>query len=78
MTSRHEGSPVYYEVHDQRTFELLELAKQLISATLAEGQMLLLITRMTVMISAGLGTFTIAGLLLPSSAFLATPTRGAL
>jgi hydrogenase-4 component F len=37
-----------------------------------------LITRMTVVFSAGLATLTIAGLLLPGSAFIATLTRGAL
>jgi ArsR family transcriptional regulator len=41
VESRRDGTSVYYRVKDRRTLELLELAKQIISANLAEGQALL-------------------------------------
>jgi DNA-binding transcriptional ArsR family regulator len=41
VESRRDGTSVYYRVKDLRTLELLELAKQIISANLAEGQALL-------------------------------------
>lgn len=41
VESRRDGTSVYYRVKDRRTLELLELAKGIISANLAEGQALL-------------------------------------
>ncbi len=41
VESRRDGTSVYYRVKDRRTLELLELAKRIISANLAEGQALL-------------------------------------
>lgn len=41
VESRREGTSVYYRVKDARTLELLELAKAIIVANLAEGQALL-------------------------------------
>jgi DNA-binding transcriptional ArsR family regulator len=41
VESRRDGTSVYYRVKDRRTLELLELAKQIISTNLAEGQALL-------------------------------------
>ena len=41
VESRREGTSVYYRVKDPRTLELLELAKAIIAANLAEGQALL-------------------------------------
>ena len=41
VEGRREGTSVYYRVKDQRTLELLELAKSIISANLEEGQLLL-------------------------------------
>ena len=41
VESRREGTSVYYRVKDRRTLKLLELAKQIISTNLAEGQTLL-------------------------------------
>lgn len=41
VASRRDGTSVYYRVKDRRTLKLLELAKQIISANLAEGQALL-------------------------------------
>src|SRR3954471_11996072 len=41
VEGRREGTSVYYRVKDQRTLELLELAKAIISANLEEGQLLL-------------------------------------
>ena len=38
VVSRKEGTSVYYRVKDPRTLELLELAKEIISATLEESQ----------------------------------------
>jgi DNA-binding transcriptional ArsR family regulator len=41
VESRRDGTSVYYRVKDRRTLELLELAKEIISTNLAEGQALL-------------------------------------
>jgi DNA-binding transcriptional ArsR family regulator len=41
VTSRREGTSVYYRVKDARTLELLELAKAVITAGLEEHQALL-------------------------------------
>jgi DNA-binding transcriptional ArsR family regulator len=41
VEGRREGTSVYYRVKDRRTLELLELAKSIISANLADGQALL-------------------------------------
>jgi DNA-binding transcriptional ArsR family regulator len=41
VETRREGTNVYYRVKDPRTLELLELAKAIIAANLAEGQALL-------------------------------------
>jgi DNA-binding transcriptional ArsR family regulator len=41
VASRKEGTSVYYRVKDPRTLELLELAKEVISAALEENRLLL-------------------------------------
>jgi DNA-binding transcriptional ArsR family regulator len=41
VTSRREGTSVYYRVADPRTLELLELAKEIIAATLEHNVTLL-------------------------------------
>jgi DNA-binding transcriptional ArsR family regulator len=41
VTSRREGTSVYYRVADPRTLELLELAKEIIAATLEHNMTLL-------------------------------------
>jgi DNA-binding transcriptional ArsR family regulator len=41
VESRREGTSVFYRVKNRRTLELLELAKEIISANLADGQALL-------------------------------------
>jgi DNA-binding transcriptional ArsR family regulator len=41
VASRKEGTSVYYRVKDARTLELLELAKEIISAALEENRLLL-------------------------------------
>jgi ArsR family transcriptional regulator len=41
VEGRKEGTSVYYRVKDSRTFELLELAKEIISAALEENRALL-------------------------------------
>ncbi len=41
VTSRKEGTSVYYRVADPRTLELLELAKQIIATTLEHNMTLL-------------------------------------
>jgi DNA-binding transcriptional ArsR family regulator len=41
VASRREGTSVYYRVADTRTLELLELAKQIIAATLEHNMTLL-------------------------------------
>ncbi len=41
VVSRKEGTSVYYRVADPRTLELLELAKQIIAATLEHNMALL-------------------------------------
>jgi ArsR family transcriptional regulator len=41
VVGRKEGTSVYYRVKDQRTLELLELAKAIISSTLEENRALL-------------------------------------
>ncbi len=41
VVSRKEGTSVYYRVKDGRTLELLELAKEIISSSLAESRVLL-------------------------------------
>src|ERR1035437_458847 len=41
VASRKEGTSVYYRVKDARTLELLELAKEIISAALEENRVLL-------------------------------------
>ena len=41
LESRKEGTSVFYRVKDPRTLELLELAKQIIAATLEDNQALL-------------------------------------
>jgi DNA-binding transcriptional ArsR family regulator len=41
LDSRKEGTSVYYRVKDPRTFQLLEVARQLLSAQFAETQALL-------------------------------------
>jgi len=41
VASRKEGTSVYYRVKDARTLELLELAKEIISAGLEENRVLL-------------------------------------
>jgi len=41
VVSRREGTSVYYRIKDPRTLELLELAKGIILATLAENRSLL-------------------------------------
>ncbi len=41
LESRREGTSVYYSVRDPRVFELLETARQILSASLADRQSLL-------------------------------------
>ncbi|MHB8693121.1 MAG: ArsR/SmtB family transcription factor [Solirubrobacteraceae bacterium] len=41
VSSRREGTSVYYRLKDERTLELLQLAKEIISANLEENHMLL-------------------------------------
>jgi DNA-binding transcriptional ArsR family regulator len=41
VASRKEGTSVFYRVKDARTLELLELAKEIISAALEENRVLL-------------------------------------
>ena len=41
MTSRREGTSVYYRVSDPRTLQLLELARAIIASTLEQNQALL-------------------------------------
>jgi len=41
LKSRKEGTSVYYRVHDPRTFQLLEIARQIITSHLSETQTLL-------------------------------------
>jgi ArsR family transcriptional regulator len=41
VTTRREGTSVYYRVKDQRTLELLELAKAIITAGLEDNRALL-------------------------------------
>ncbi len=41
LVSRKEGTSVYYRVKDVRTLELLELAKEIISSSLAQNRALL-------------------------------------
>lgn len=41
VTSRREGTSVYYRVADPRTLELLELAKEIIASTLEHNMTLL-------------------------------------
>ena len=41
VASRKQGTSVYYRVRDPRTLELLELAKEIISAALEENRVLL-------------------------------------
>lgn len=41
VASRREGTSVYYSVKDARTLMLLEMAKEIISANLVDGQALL-------------------------------------
>lgn len=41
VTSRREGTSVYYRVSDPRTLQLLELAREIIAATLEQNQALL-------------------------------------
>jgi DNA-binding transcriptional ArsR family regulator len=41
VASRKQGTSVYYRVKDARTLELLELAKEIISAALEENRLLL-------------------------------------
>lgn len=41
LESRREGTNVYYRVKDPRTFQLLEVARQILTTNLAESQQLL-------------------------------------
>jgi ArsR family transcriptional regulator len=41
VESRRDGTSVYYRVRDPRTFQLLELARQILTSGLAEAQALL-------------------------------------
>jgi DNA-binding transcriptional ArsR family regulator len=41
LESRREGTSVYYRVKDPRTFQLLEVARQILTTTLTESQDLL-------------------------------------
>jgi ArsR family transcriptional regulator len=41
VVSRREGTSVYYRVKDPRTFQLLEVARQIITSNLSETQALL-------------------------------------
>jgi DNA-binding transcriptional ArsR family regulator len=41
LESRREGTNVYYRVKDPRTFQLLEVARQILTTNLAESQELL-------------------------------------
>jgi DNA-binding transcriptional ArsR family regulator len=41
LESRREGTSVYYRVHDPRLFQLLEVARQILSSNLADTQALL-------------------------------------
>ncbi len=41
LQSRKEGSTVYYSVTDRRIFDLLEVAKAILTSTLAESRQLL-------------------------------------
>jgi DNA-binding transcriptional ArsR family regulator len=41
LDSRREGTSVYYSVRDPRMFQLLEVARQILGATLADRQSLL-------------------------------------
>ena len=41
VASRKEGTSVYYRLKDARTLELLELAKEIISSSLAESRALI-------------------------------------
>jgi DNA-binding transcriptional ArsR family regulator len=41
LESRREGTSVYYRVKDPRTFQLLEVARQILTTTLSESQELL-------------------------------------
>jgi ArsR family transcriptional regulator len=41
VASRREGTSVYYRVSDQRTLQLLELARAIIASTLEQNQALL-------------------------------------
>jgi DNA-binding transcriptional ArsR family regulator len=41
LESRREGTSVYYRVKDPRTFQLLEVARQILTTTLTESQHLL-------------------------------------
>jgi DNA-binding transcriptional ArsR family regulator len=41
VASRKEGTSVYYRVKDARTLELLELAKEIISSSLADSRTLI-------------------------------------
>src|SRR5680860_437342 len=40
LKSRREGTSIYYRVHDPRTFQLLEIARQIITSHLSENQTL--------------------------------------
>lgn len=41
LASRREGTSVYYRVRDPRLFQLLEVARQILTSNLAEAQTLL-------------------------------------
>jgi DNA-binding transcriptional ArsR family regulator len=41
LESRRDGTSVYYRVKDPRTFQLLEVAREILAAQLAESQALL-------------------------------------
>ena len=41
LDSRREGTSVYYSVRDPRIFQLLEVARQILNASLAESQAIL-------------------------------------
>jgi DNA-binding transcriptional ArsR family regulator len=41
LDSRREGTSVYYRIKDPRTFQLLEVARQILTANLTESQELL-------------------------------------
>ena len=41
VASRREGTSVYYRVKDTRTFQLLEVARQILTSNLSESQALL-------------------------------------